>query len=141
MGDTCVQLDLSRRACCSVSVNASRGPIAVIGTLKHVTGCAVSAKWSGVGELGPKILSAVGDAANDLFKTFLIPLANKYLHVDVPTIELKDPKAGKAVYISFSNGTIEEEGGYGLVATNATALVQDSSNDGWQGQQHAGMLQ
>merc|ERR1711972_607656 len=109
----------------TVYLNATHGPMSVQGKLQSVTGCSMFEKWSNVGAVGPAILATIEAATNRLFELTLLPRVNYYLEkgLSIPTIELKDPKAGKVVYISFVNGTIEEHAGYGLIATNASAVV------------------
>lgn len=112
------------------SVNSTSGPIAVVGKLSSLTGCAVSEKWSSVGVLGPAILSILENAVDALFKVVLIPLANVHLEkgTPIPMIELKDPKSGKAVDIHIVNGKIDEEPGFGLIQADANATVVDTTN-------------
>lgn len=108
--------------------NSSSGPVTLQASISEVSDCDLSLKWSDVGNLGFFIVRLIESAAKAMIKEKLIPKANEYLEagVAIPTIEVT--AAGSNVSITLTNGTLFEEGGYGLLQANVTAAVTADGN-------------
>merc|ERR1711937_1003394 len=95
-----------------VSVNATKGPFAIIPRLDKTTSCAMSEKSSHVGKIGPHVLAVIENATNSLFETFLVPLVDHVLKKGFPVPQIKLKPFGRNLTISLVNASLDLTTGY-----------------------------